>query len=150
MPEQFLCICMLCKEKNSNGVFVSRSTRKRHTRQEREVQQWSSTRNSVSFASISSDQGGPEQDNREGEVLSHLVISENESISIPITPPEQHLIANAEFFEALESEEEEEEWEDEGSDENREEWKKEDENWKEQDPGKYFYDSTQMYIANHV
>jgi len=138
---------MLCKEKNSNGVFVSRSTRKRHTRQEREVQQWSSTRNSVSFASISSDQGGPEQDNREGEVLSHLVISENESISIPITPPEQHLIANAEFFEVLEPEEEEEEeedeWKDESGDENREEWE-------EQNPGKYFYDLTQMYIANHV
>jgi len=146
---------MFCREKNSNGVFVSRSTRRRHVRQEREVQQWSSTRNSVSSASISSDQGGSdvltERDNREGEVLSHLVISESESISaIPITPPEQHLIANAEFFEALESEEEEEEWEDEGSDENREEWEEEDENWKEQDPGKYFYDSTQMYIANHV
>jgi len=138
---------MLCRVKNSNGVSVSRATRTRHIRQEREFSQWSNTRSTAVSASNQDVFGtATEQDDVESESISTMSM---------ITSSEQYLIADQELFDSDHLESEEEGEEEEGEEEEGEEdeadeiYEEEEENMIEaEDLGKYSYDLTQMCTAN--
>ena len=51
MVEQVLCICMICRVKEPNGLLVSNATRRRHRKQEREILHWSNAQNTIVLAS---------------------------------------------------------------------------------------------------
>jgi len=137
MPEKALCICMLCRVKNSNGLFVSRATRTRHIRQERELSEWSSTQSTaVSASNQDVFDTATGQDGMERESMSVMLI----------TSSERYLIANQELFDSDHSESEEEEEDEE--DEADEIYEEEEDMIEAEDLGKYYYDLTQMCTAN--
>lgn len=140
MPEKALCICMLCRVKNSSGLFVSRATRTRHIKQEREFSQWSNTQSTAVSASNQDIFGTATEHND--------VESESMSAISMITSSEQYLMADQELFDSdrSESEEEGEEGEEDEADEIYEE--EEEDMIEAEDLGKYSYDLTQMCTPN--
>jgi hypothetical protein len=74
MPERVLCICIVCRAKNPNGLSVSRATRTRHMKQDRERLQWSSVQSATLVNNF------------------YVITSQDDTSS------EQHLIADQESF----------------------------------------------------
>jgi hypothetical protein len=116
---------MLCRVKNSSGQFISRATRTRHIKQEREFSQWSNTQSTAASATNQDIFGtATERDNVESESMSAI-----------------SMMADQELFDS----ESEEEGEEEEADEIYEE---EEDMIEAEDLGKYSYDLTQMCTPN--
>jgi hypothetical protein len=136
MPKKILCICVLCRAKNPSSIFVSYTTRTKHTKQERELLQWSNTQSTAVSASNQDIFGtATEQDDVESESMSATSM---------ITSSEQY----QELFDSDHSESEEGGEESE-EDEANEIYEEEEEDMiEDEDLGKYSYDLIQMCTPN--
>src|SRR5947209_8058277 len=157
MPKKALCICMLCRVKNPNGILVSPSTRTKHIKQERELSRWSNTQSTSTAVSANNQDVFSTAENSDDDNFNHHreeatgqddMESENISATLMLTSSEQYLIADQKLFDSEsveEGEDREGEEEEEDEDEADDIYEEEEDMIEAEDLGKYSYDLTLMY-----